>query len=92
MSPAKKSKGDIEMGGDGHLYPMMLESPEMRWAFIRKVYAILSMQLFLTVVVAAIVILVDPISDFMLHNRAGIGLYLIIVVMSLIRMFSNRHG
>ena len=55
-------------------------------AFIRKVYAILSIQLFFTVVVATIVILVDPISDFMVH-KAGIGLYLIIVVLSLIRMF-----
>ena len=86
MSP-KRSKGDIETGGEGHLYPMMLESPPMRWAFIRKVYAILCMQLLLTVVVAAIVVVVDPISDFMVHNRAGLGLYLFIVVLSLIRMY-----
>ncbi|RVX22285.1 Protein LIFEGUARD 4 [Vitis vinifera] len=95
MSP-KRSKGDIETGGEGHLYPMMLESPPMRWAFIRKVYAILSMQLLLTVVDAAIVVVVDPISDFMVHNRAGLGLYLFIVVLSLILMcalaaFHKRH-
>jgi FtsH-binding integral membrane protein len=33
----------------------------MRWAFIRKVYVIVAMQLLLTVAVAATVNLVDPI-------------------------------
>lgn len=81
-------KGDVEAGGEGQLYPMMLERPEIRWAFIRKVYCILTMQLLMTVVIAAIVVASgDSIPDFMLKTRAGKGLYIIIAILSLIRTF-----
>ncbi|KAG6766148.1 hypothetical protein POTOM_030215 [Populus tomentosa] len=39
---------DMEAGISNQLYPMMQEPPQLRWAFIRKVYIILAMQLLLT--------------------------------------------
>ena len=50
--------------GGGAMYPYMMESPQMRWAFIRKVYVIVTLQLLLTVAVAATVNLVGAISGF----------------------------
>ena len=42
----------------------MIESPQLRWAFIRKVYVIVTLQLLLTVAVAAAVNLVGAVSGF----------------------------
>ncbi|RZC48934.1 hypothetical protein C5167_017363 [Papaver somniferum] len=48
MQPPPFGKnGDIE-AGNSQLYPNMLVNPQLRWAFIRKVYVILSLQLLLT--------------------------------------------
>ena len=47
-------KDDVETGRRP-LYPMMLESPELRWSFIRKIYMIVSIQLLLTIAVGAVV-------------------------------------
>ena len=47
--------GDAETGQAARLlYPLMLEDPRLRWAFIRKVYSILSIQMLLTVAVAVV--------------------------------------
>ena len=57
--------GDLEAGSSGAagqqraLYPGMQESPELRWALIRKIYVILSLQLLLTAAVAAVVVVPD---------------------------------
>lgn len=65
-------KGDIEAGfshGQGNsLYPYMIESPELRWGFIRKVYAIISMQLLFTAAFASVFIFFQPARDFANHN------------------------
>ncbi|XP_058085539.1 protein LIFEGUARD 2-like [Magnolia sinica] len=78
--------GDIEAGLP-HLYPGMQESPQLRWAFIRKVYAILSIQFLMTLAVASIVISVDRISNFFAHSAAGIGVYIAISIFSFIVLF-----
>ncbi|XP_024164487.1 protein LIFEGUARD 4 [Rosa chinensis] len=54
------------------LYPSMVDSPELRWAFILKVYAILTVQLLLTIAVAATVDLVRPIAYFLFKTLAGL--------------------
>ncbi|CAL4919520.1 unnamed protein product [Urochloa decumbens] len=51
-------------GGGACLYPYMMESPQIRWAFIRKVYAIVTLQLLLSLAVGATVTLVDAIGNF----------------------------
>eukprot|EP00262_Sarcandra_glabra_P019575 TRINITY_DN7419_c0_g1_i1.p1 TRINITY_DN7419_c0_g1~~TRINITY_DN7419_c0_g1_i1.p1 ORF type:complete len:245 (+),score=22.10 TRINITY_DN7419_c0_g1_i1:195-929(+) len=81
--PYRKT-GDVESGGAPPLYPMMLESPELRWAFIRKIYTILSIQLLLTVAVSAVIVTVRPISHFFVSTGAGLGLYIFIIILPFI--------
>ncbi|KAG6774510.1 hypothetical protein POTOM_021863 [Populus tomentosa] len=75
-------KNDVEVGARP-LYPMMLESPQLRWAFIRKVYSILAFQLLLTIAVAAVVVTVRPIAVFFSTTGAGLGVYILLILMPL---------
>ncbi|CAN1728886.1 Protein LIFEGUARD 4 [Linum perenne] len=50
---------------------MMMESPELRWAFIRKIYAIISIQLLATIAVAATVVFNPSIAIFFVTTTAG---------------------
>ncbi|XP_031489526.1 protein LIFEGUARD 3-like [Nymphaea colorata] len=63
--------GDVEEGAAASLYPMMTENPELRWAFIRKIYAILTVQLLLTVAVCAVVVALHPTADFLVSTNLG---------------------
>eukprot|EP00850_Spirogloea_muscicola_P014822 SM000109S14136 [mRNA] locus=s109:993:2885:- [translate_table: standard] len=69
---SKSGYGDIESGAYGTppaLYPGV--SPDenlLRWAFIRKVYGILSTQLILTAAVAATVVFSEPVKHFVLST------------------------
>ncbi|XP_057474990.1 protein LIFEGUARD 2-like [Actinidia eriantha] len=89
-------KADVEWGAAEPLYPMMLESPELRWAFIRKIYSILSIQLLLTVGVAAFVATFRPISAFFTTTGAGLAVYIVLVLMPFIVLwpmyyYHQRH-
>ncbi|GMH19987.1 hypothetical protein Nepgr_021828 [Nepenthes gracilis] len=91
-----KGSGDIEAGNNGQLYPGMTESPQLRWAFIRKVYAIVSMQLFLTAAVAAVVVFVRPIPNYLVSTTPGLAIYIIVVISPFIIMcplfaYRQRH-
>ncbi|KAK4418310.1 protein LIFEGUARD 2 [Sesamum alatum] len=72
-------KNDVEVGARP-LYPMMLESPELRWSFIRKIYTIVSIQLLLTIAVAAVVVTVHPIEHFFTTTGAGLALYIVLII------------
>ncbi|CDP03667.1 unnamed protein product [Coffea canephora] len=72
-------KDDLESGARP-LYPMMLESPELRWAFIRKIYSIITAQLVLTVAVAAVVVTYHPIARFFTTTGAGLALYIVLII------------
>ncbi|KAF3612556.1 hypothetical protein FXO37_36717 [Capsicum annuum] len=72
-------KYDVE-AGTAPLYPEMLESPELRWSFIRKVYSIITIQLLLTIAVASVVVTVHPISHFFATTSAGLGVYIVLVI------------
>lgn len=81
--------GDLEAGssaaaGPRELYPGMQESPEMRWALIRKIYVILSLQLLLTAAVAAVVVKVRAIPHFFTTTSAGLGLYIFLIILPFI--------
>lgn len=71
-------KTDVETGSRP-LYPMMLESPELRWSFIRKVYVIIALQLLATIAVGAVVVTVRPISTFFATTGAGLALYIVLI-------------
>lgn len=83
-------KGDIETGGA--LYPTMCESPELRWAFIRKVYTILSVQLLLTAAVAFAVVSLPNIGLYVRHTIPGIVIYILSVIISFIRKLNFLAG
>lgn len=88
-------KDDIE-SASRPLYPMMLESPELRWSFIRKIYGIVSIQLLLTIAVASVVVTVHPISHFFATTRVGLGIYIVLiiapfVVLCPLRSYYKRH-
>ncbi|XP_059660456.1 protein LIFEGUARD 2 [Cornus florida] len=72
-------KADVESGSQP-LYPMMLEAPELRWAFIRKIYSIVSLQLLLTIAVASVVVTYRPISTFFVSTTAGLALYIVLII------------
>ncbi|XWS36336.1 hypothetical protein CRYUN_Cryun20dG0076400 [Craigia yunnanensis] len=72
-------KNDTEAGAS-LLYPMMLEPPEMRWAFIRKIYSIVAIQLLATIAVAAAVVTVRPIAHFFVSTGAGLALYVVLII------------
>ncbi|OMP05103.1 Bax inhibitor 1-related protein [Corchorus olitorius] len=50
----------------------MLEPVEMRWAFIRKVYSIVAIQLLATIAVAATVVTVRPVAYFFVSSWAAL--------------------
>lgn len=74
-----KRKDDVESGLQP-LYPMMMESPELRWSFIRKIYSIVSIQLLLTIAVAAVVVNVHQISQFFTTTSAGLVIYILLII------------
>ncbi|KAG6530848.1 hypothetical protein ZIOFF_004609 [Zingiber officinale] len=82
---SKYAKGvDLEAGGPSALYPNMAESPVLRWAFIRKIYSILTLQLALTVAIAAVVVLVKPIPHLFVSSIAGRVLYIFLLILPFI--------
>lgn len=90
------AKSDIETGGvtggNNELYPGMKESSELRWAFIRKVYVILSLQMILTVGVSAVVFFVRPIPDFIKNTNYGLVVFfvsLLLPFLSFVSVFSR---
>jgi hypothetical protein len=76
---------DLEAGdGSSLLYPGMEESPNLRWALIKKIYVILSIQLAMTAAVAAFVVKVPAISEFFVSSNAGLGVYIGLLILPFI--------
>ncbi|RDX88878.1 Protein LIFEGUARD 4, partial [Mucuna pruriens] len=93
-------KGDIEMGfphaHDSTLYPSMIESPELRWGFIRKVYVIISIQLLFTAAFASIFIFFTPAKNFARYNNYRLLIFIGVAIFSFIVLFVlskyyNKH-
>jgi FtsH-binding integral membrane protein len=68
------------------LYPMMLENPQLRWSFIRKVYSIITFQLLLTIAVASVVVFVPPIAHFFVSSTQGLVLYIVLIFVPFITL------
>ncbi|KAK7285301.1 hypothetical protein RJT34_20067 [Clitoria ternatea] len=83
-------RDDVESGGEGGgprpLYPTMLENPQLRWSFIRKVYSIITFQLLITIAVAATVVFVRPISHFFVSSTPGLVLYVLLIILPFITL------
>ncbi|XP_062183153.1 protein LIFEGUARD 2-like [Phragmites australis] len=61
-----------------------MESPNLRWALVHKIYVILTVQLTMTTTIAAFVVKVRAISEFFLSSNAGIVLYIFLIILPLI--------
>lgn len=87
---------DLE-GGSTPLYPgISLEDNTFRWAFIRKIYTILSLQLILTIAIGSIVVFVRPVAVFFVSSTAGLALYIVLVILPFILLcplyyYSQKH-
>lgn len=90
QQPGRKDDIETGVGGNGALYPTMVESPELRWSFIRKVYSIISIQLLLTIAVASVVVFIPPIKVFFATTPAGLGLYIVILILPFIGTYTTR--
>lgn len=64
----------------------MLENPQLRWSFIRKVYSIITFQLLLTIVVASVVVFVPPIAHFFVSSTQGLVLYIVLIFVPFITL------
>ncbi|KAF6141198.1 hypothetical protein GIB67_018288 [Kingdonia uniflora] len=88
QQPPFGKSGDIEAGNNNNnnnqLYPSMIESPQLRWAFIRKIYLILTVQLLLTIAVASVVVFVKPIGHFFKSSGTGLAVYICILIVPFI--------
>ncbi|KAG6486006.1 hypothetical protein ZIOFF_054576 [Zingiber officinale] len=73
---------DVEIGASAGLYPNMMESPELRWGFIRKVYLIVAMQILITIIIAAVMNIVPSIHVFFV-SRTSNSIILAFVIMIL---------
>ena len=69
----------------------MLENPQLRWAFIRKVYVIISIQLILTVAVTATVVFYRPIPRFVVETTPGLIVQIAVIVLTLIGTYEYAH-
>ncbi|CAA7053376.1 unnamed protein product [Microthlaspi erraticum] len=94
------AKSDIESGGviatGNELYPKMTENSEFRWAFIRKVYVILSLQLMLTVGVSSVVFFVREIPDFITTTNHGLVVFYVSLLLPFLMLwpliaFAKKH-
>ncbi|KAK7336785.1 hypothetical protein VNO77_17333 [Canavalia gladiata] len=88
-----RKRDDVERGGGGEgeggtrpLYPAMLENPQLRWSFIRKVYSIITFQLLLTIAVASVVVFVHPIAHFFVGSTAGLVLFILLLIVPFITL------
>ncbi|KAJ4820490.1 Bax inhibitor-1 family protein [Rhynchospora pubera] len=77
--PPRKSP-DEESGVVEPLYPAMVESPELRWGLIRKIYSIVTVQILLTVAVASVVVFVPPVTTFFVTTTPGLVLYIFLII------------
>ncbi|KAL6184980.1 hypothetical protein ACLB2K_041115 [Fragaria x ananassa] len=82
--PQFMTSGDVEAQKDGQLYPNHMETPQLRWAFIRKVYSIVLFQLALTVAIAAVVVTVSDIPRFF-RTGPGLGTLVVIIILTVAR-------
>lgn len=87
---------DLETGNSA-LYPAQASDEiPLRWAFIRKIYSILTIQLLLTIAVASVVVFVRPIAHFIVSTPAGLALYIFAIIFPLILIwplyyYSQKH-
>ncbi|CDO99103.1 unnamed protein product [Coffea canephora] len=96
MGGFSRKGGDVENANNGQLYPGMMENPQMRWAFIRKVYVLLCLQLLCSFAVGMVMFFNPTIKHFLIANPLGWVFVLVACILTLISSllmscFGNKH-
>ncbi|XP_040364523.1 protein LIFEGUARD 2 [Rosa chinensis] len=95
MKTRLSQNNDLEAGATPLLYPSMTGRPEFQWAFIRKVYAILTFQILLTIPIVATVYFNPAIAVFLIETWLGWFLKQTIIITSLAvlvaMVFCSKH-
>ena len=77
-----KGGGDVE-AQNGQLYPNQMDTPQLRWSFIRKIYSIICFQLALTSAVSIVVVSVKDIPRFF-RTLPGLGTLVAILILTIV--------
>lgn len=85
----KQGGADIESGNKGgvnggQIYPGQMDDPQMRWAFIRKVYSIVCTQLFFTAIIATAMFFTPAVKHYM-RTILGKVTIIVLVIIAFIR-------
>ncbi|KAK4357142.1 hypothetical protein RND71_022752 [Anisodus tanguticus] len=89
---------DIESGQKGggviggQIYPGQMEDPQMRWGFIRKVYAIICVQLFVTAVIATAMFFTPAVKTYMRTIMGQITIIILLVIAFILAFLMARYG
>jgi FtsH-binding integral membrane protein len=73
---------DVEAAYPAEHDGYMIETPELRWAFIRKVYVIVSLQMLVTVAVAGAMYLTPAVRNFFLSQTLAALVAFIVILIS----------
>ncbi|MCH87905.1 BI1-like protein [Trifolium medium] len=65
----------------------MLENPQLRWSFIRKVYSIITFQFFLITVAVSIGVFLRSVSNFFIKTTQGFVLYVVLIFVPFLAMY-----
>ncbi|KAF3320051.1 BI1-like protein [Carex littledalei] len=68
----------------------MVESPELRWALIRKIYSILIVQILLTIVIASVAVFVPLVTAFF-STTPGLVLCIVLIIFPFIVLWPLQH-
>lgn len=84
MDSFSRKGGDVE---NGQLYPGMMENPQMRWAFIRKIYVLLCLQLLFSFGVGCVLFFNPTVKHFMMGSPVGWAIILAALILTVISKF-----
>ncbi|XP_078159631.1 protein LIFEGUARD 2-like [Carex rostrata] len=68
--------------------PVIIENVEVRWAFLKKVYSVLAIEMLIMVAVAWTIVFVPPVANFFVSTSIGFGLYIFSLILPFIVLYA----
>uniref|UniRef100_A0A3Q7I892 BI1-like protein n=1 Tax=Solanum lycopersicum TaxID=4081 RepID=A0A3Q7I892_SOLLC len=93
----KQGGADIESGNKGgvnggQIYPGQMDDPQMRWAFIRKVYSIVCTQLFFTAIIATAMFFTPAVKHYMRTILGKVTIIVLVIIAFILILLMGRYG
>ncbi|XP_010326728.2 protein LIFEGUARD 4-like [Solanum lycopersicum] len=93
----KQGGADIESGNKGgvnggQIYPGQMDDPQMRWAFIRKVYSIVCTQLFFTTIIATAMFFTPAVKHYMRTILGKVTIIVLVIIAFILIFLMGRYG